>query len=181
MKGIVFSEFVEMVEETFSPDIADQIIESSKLSSGGAYTSVGTYDHQEILTLVGKLSELTDTSVPDLVKAFGMHLAGRFTRLYPVFFEGISDTFGFLATIEDRVHKEVLKLYPDAELPTFEASPTGDRSLHMIYRSRRPFSDLAEGLILGCADYFGNRIGIHRDDTLDGIFFVTTFQLELTA
>ena len=55
MKGIVFREFLEMVEEAFGMDVADQIIEESDLPSGGAYTSVATYDHHEILTLVGKL------------------------------------------------------------------------------------------------------------------------------
>ncbi|MBA1333177.1 heme transporter CcmB, partial [Candidatus Endoriftia persephone str. Guaymas] len=44
MKGIVFSKFIEFVEERFSPEMADDIIESSDLPSGGAYTSVGTYD-----------------------------------------------------------------------------------------------------------------------------------------
>lgn len=181
MKGIVFSEFVEMVEDAFSPEIADRIIEGSELPSGGAYTSVGTYDHQEILTLVGKLSELTNTPAPDLVKAFGTHLAGRFSSLYPTFFEGVADTFGFLETIEDHVHKEVRKLYPDAELPTFETSRRGDRSLQMIYRSRRPFADLAEGLILGCAGHFGDKILIRREDASAGGFHVTTFQLDLAA
>jgi len=33
----------------------------------------------------------------------------------------------------------------------------------MVYRSSRPFADLAEGLILGCAEHFGERIAIARE------------------
>ena len=38
MKGVVFTEFLEMVEDIFSPDIADQIVEEADLPSGGVYT-----------------------------------------------------------------------------------------------------------------------------------------------
>ncbi|MGB1109629.1 MAG: heme NO-binding domain-containing protein, partial [Gammaproteobacteria bacterium] len=110
MKGIVFSELVEMVEEVFSPEIADKIIESSHLPSGGAYTSVGTYDHEEILTLVSQLSEETGMPIDELVKTFGGHLFSRFVTLYPSFFEGVSSSFEFLETIEEHVHVEVRKL-----------------------------------------------------------------------
>jgi len=44
MKGIIFTEFLEMVEDRFSPEIADRIIEAADLPSGGAYTAIGTYD-----------------------------------------------------------------------------------------------------------------------------------------
>lgn len=47
MKGIIFTEFLEMVEDRFSPEIADRIIEASDLPSRGVYTAVGTYDHTD--------------------------------------------------------------------------------------------------------------------------------------
>ena len=59
MKGIVFAEFIELVEDKFGFEIADEIIEESNLPSGGSYTSVGTYDHREMLELVTHLSEKT--------------------------------------------------------------------------------------------------------------------------
>ena len=55
MKGIVFCEFVEMMEQEFSGEMADEIISGAQLESGGAYTTVGTYDHHEMLTLVTRL------------------------------------------------------------------------------------------------------------------------------
>lgn len=181
MKGIVFSEFIEMVEDVFSPEVADKIIDDAELPSGGAYTSVGTYDHVELVELVGRLSRETDVPVAGLVRAFGTHLAGRFSSLYPVFFEGVDDVFEFLETIEDHVHVEVRKLYPDAELPTFDTRRTGNSGMDMVYRSRRPFADLAEGLIQGCAEHFGNTVEVSRDDAMDGEFYSTTFHLNKAA
>ena len=74
MKGVVFTELVEMVESVFSPDIADQMIENANLPSGGAYTAVGTYDHAEIVSLVVALSELTGMSPEELQQVYGRHL-----------------------------------------------------------------------------------------------------------
>ena len=81
MKGIVFTEFIEMVEDVFSPEIADQIINEAELDSDGAYTAVGTYDHNEILAMLTHLSELTSIPVGDLGPAIGKHLLKRFTEL----------------------------------------------------------------------------------------------------
>ncbi|MCX7200840.1 MAG: hypothetical protein NTV17_00650 [Burkholderiales bacterium] len=41
MKGMIFTEFLELVERTYSPEMADDLIDASNLPSGGAYTSVG--------------------------------------------------------------------------------------------------------------------------------------------
>ncbi|MCB1772431.1 MAG: heme NO-binding domain-containing protein [Gammaproteobacteria bacterium] len=164
MKGIVFSEFNDMVEETFSPEILDRIIEKAALPSGGAYTSVGTYDHVELVSLVTHLSEETGIDAGELVRAFGKHLAGRFATQYPAFFNGVDGTLDFLETIEAHVHVEVRKLYPDAELPIFDTRRHDRDHLQMTYRSNRPFADLAEGLILGCAEHFNENLKISRED-----------------
>ena len=164
MKGMVFTEFLEMVEDTFGWEIAEDIVEESNLPSGGAYTSVGTYDHKEMVTMVVALSEKTGLDIPTLLKAYGKHLFGRFSTLYGTFFEGVSGTFDFLKSIDQYIHVEVRKLYPDAELPKFDYEYPNDETLVMIYSSKRPFADFAEGLLMGCLEHFGESIEIHRED-----------------
>lgn len=164
MKGIVFAEFIELVEDKFGFEMADEIIEKSNLPSGGAYTSVGTYDHQEMLELVTHLSNETGISVEDLVKTFGEHLLVRFSEGYPAFFDSVTSCFEFLDTIENKVHVEVKKLYPEAELPTFDSQIHSDNLMHLTYTSKRPFSALAYGLIKGSCSYYNEKIDIHMDD-----------------
>ena len=74
MKGVVFTEFFDMVEESFSPELAERIIDMAALPNEGAYTAVGTYDAGEMVRLVGALSQETGTPVPDLLFAFGRFL-----------------------------------------------------------------------------------------------------------
>lgn len=162
MKGIVFVEFLEMVESAFSADMVDTIIEECTLESGGVYTSVGTYDHTEIVALVHALSAHCGKPAPELVRAFGEYLFTRFYALYPHFFTGIDNSMDFLARIEDVIHVEVLKLYPTAQLPKFDIDRPDSDHLTMIYRSERHLGDLAEGLILQCVRFFGEDIHVER-------------------
>jgi hypothetical protein len=162
LKGIVFTEFLEMVEARFSADMVDDIIDDAH-SATGVYTAVGSYPHSEMVALVSALSRRSRLSVPELLRAYGEYLFGRFAVLYPHFFEGVPDSLTFLAGIEDIIHAEVRKLYPDAELPRFVVEARGENHVVLRYASGRHLEDLAEGLIRGCAMHFGEAIAIHRE------------------
>ena len=164
MKGIVFTEFLDLVETKFGAETLEQIIESSHLLTKGAYTTVGTYDHRELVSLVMQLSKSTGISPDVLIRTFGEHLFGRFVSGFPQFFEGVTSAFEFLSKIDGHIHVEVRKLYPDAELPQFQFRQLEPRQAEMIYSSSRHFADLAHGLIAGCASHYRESIQIQRQD-----------------
>jgi hypothetical protein len=174
MKGIVFTEFLEMVESKFSYEITENIIEAADLPSGGVYTAVGTYDHAEIVALVTHLSKATNIAVPDLLKAFGHHLFFRFVAGFPQFFEGISSSQDFMERVDNYIHVEVRKLYPEAQLPSLEYEKPSPGVLKVTYRSNRPFADLADGLIAGCVEHFGDKVNVTREDVVPGSVAVFT-------
>jgi len=73
MKGIVFTEFLELVENKFGLEMLDAIIEASNLESEGVYTRIGTYNFSEMLSLLTNLSERTSISIDDLLLVYGEH------------------------------------------------------------------------------------------------------------
>lgn len=162
MKGIVFTEFLDMVDDKFGFEVTEHIIEKSKdqLSTGGAYSAVGTYSHAEIIALVSSLSQQSHIPIGHLVEVFGEHLLNQFAKKYSVFFSSAEDTFSFLKSIDNHIHVEVKKLYPDAELPKFECHHPNDNEnqLVMIYSSERAMSDLATGLINGTIKHYNENI-----------------------
>ena len=160
MKGIVFTGFVDMVEEGFGLDMVDDLIDETNPASGGAYTATGTYNHQELVAMVVKLSEKTGTPVPELIRSFGNHLFGRFKVFYPSFFQENTDGWAFLRSVDSYIHVEVRKLYPDAELPRFVCQDIEGGGLEMVYTSVRCFEQLALGMIEGCMGYFGHAVEI---------------------
>lgn len=164
MKGVVFDEFIHMVEERFSLEMTDKIIGASHLATGGAYTSVGTYDHRELIELAEHLGSETGQPAPDIFRMFGIFLFKRFGTLYPNYFGQHASTFALLGSLDGQIHVEVKKLYPDAELPRFDHQFISSDVMEMTYRSKRPFADLAEGLILGCIEYFHEHVDLMRKD-----------------
>jgi hypothetical protein len=164
MKGIVFTEFLEMVESQLGIGMVDRIITAAELPHDGAYTSVGTYHHGEMVRLLVALSAASAIPVPDLLQQFGTHLFRRFTVMFPSLFDGISGVFEFLRAIDGYIHVEVRKLYPDAELPHFRCEDAAPGELVLIYSSPRGLGDLAEGLIRGCIAYYDEPLQLQRTD-----------------
>jgi hypothetical protein len=168
MKGIIFTEFLDFVEAQSGYETVDAILEEAAPPSGGAYTAVGNYHFSEMVSLVTVLSQQSKTPVPDLLRSFGRHLFGRFACIYPSFFKDRNDPFDFLQDIEQHIHAEVRKLYPDAELPHVTAERTGEDTLRVQYRSCRPFGDMCLGLIEGCGAHFGVEFDIQSEPAADG-------------
>ena len=148
MKGIVFTEFLEMVESQFGLETVDTIIENSNLPSEGAYTAVGTYEFSEMLQLVTQLSATTNMPANDLLYAFGLYLFESLLKAHPEVVSSYKNPIGLLYSIENHIHVHVKKLYPDAELPTFKILEKTEHSLTMVYSSSRGLYALAHGLIV---------------------------------
>jgi hypothetical protein len=155
---------MEMVEARMGLDMLDRIITEAELPNDGAYTSVGTYDHAELVRLVGALSNATGLSTSELIYMFGEQLFHRFSVNYPALFgdAAIGTAFDFLSRIDGVIHVEVRKLYPDAELPKLVCERPSPNELTILYSSPRGFGDLAAGLIAGCIKHFNEPIRVTR-------------------
>jgi hypothetical protein len=162
MKGIVFTELLEMIEDKFGYKLVDQLLQESNLPSGGIYTAIGTYDHAEMVTLVNKLSQQTNIPVPDLLRSYGQYMFTSFTRSYRPFVDRADSAFSLLSSVQHYVHVEVRKLYPDAELPHFTIEQPAENHLRMHYISERKLADFAHGLIEGCLATFGEKATITK-------------------
>ena len=68
MKGILFTQFLEFVERRFGLEVADSILTGTTLPLGGIYTSVGTYDHRELVTLLISLHQATGVAIVFLIE-----------------------------------------------------------------------------------------------------------------
>ncbi|MEL0644072.1 MULTISPECIES: heme NO-binding domain-containing protein [unclassified Olleya] len=147
MKGIVFTEFLELVEDKFGLEMVDNIITSSTLESDGVYTAVGTYSFSEMLQLLTHLSENTGISIDNLLLVYAEHFFSVIENSYPGLLATYKDPIEMISSIENHIHVEVRKIYPDAELPTFEVVEKTENSLVMIYTSSRAMHHFGLGLM----------------------------------
>ncbi|GLQ36319.1 guanylate cyclase [Amylibacter marinus] len=172
MKGVVFVELIAMAESIAGEELVDEIIDSCDLESGGAFTAVGNYPCGELMTLVQAFGQALNAPVEDLQSKFGQWMFTKFIDGYPMFFAGKNDAFTMLESIENEVHVEVRKLYPEAELPSFKTERISDSELMMIYSSERPLVAFCLGMIQACVDHFGTPATItHKDRTENGKYY----------
>jgi len=157
MKGIVFTEFLDLVEDKFGLEMVDRIITASTLDSEGIYTAVGTYSFSEMLQLLGHLSENTGISIDNLLLVYAEHFFSVIKKSYPGLLETYKDPIEMISSIENHIHVEVRKIYPDAELPTFEVVDKTENSLIIIYKSSRAMHHFGLGLMNKTFEHFNSK------------------------
>lgn len=126
----------------------------------GVYTSVGTYDHNDLIKLIVSLSKITGVPIEDLQEIYGKSVFITLFNSMPGL-EGKSDsTFDFIKSVEEYIHIEVKKLYQNANPPTFNFISATESQLVMDYVSARCMSHVCLGLIQGCAEHFNEEVEI---------------------
>lgn len=160
MKGIIFTEFLDLVEDKFGLEMVDKIITQSKLKSEGVYTAVGTYSFSEMLQLLENLSNNTGISIDKLLLVYAEHFFSVIEINYPGLLATYNDPIEMLASIEDHIHVEVQKIYPDAELPTFMIEERTKNSIVMIYKSSRAMHHFGLGLMNKTFEHFNSTASI---------------------
>lgn len=167
MKGVVFTEFIEFVEDKFGFKMSNEIITESNLPSGGVYTAVGTYDFHEMISLLTSLNKKTNIAIPDLLEVYGNHLFHRFVDLYPDLVSKKIGLFNFIEKIDGYIHVEVKKLYPDAELPQILVKSRTKHAMVFLYKSERKLGNFAMGLLKAATDYFEEPMKISMYNLVD--------------
>ena len=163
MRGELFNEFLEFAVESVGTEAAALTTRDGRRAAT-AYEVERHYDPSELTHLADQLATIRDVPRSTVLTSFGVHLFRYFAALYPTFLDEAASAVAFLASINTYVHGELRKLYPDAEFPGFECTPVAPDGIEMVYRSARPLADLAEGLIRGSIEHFGDLVRIVRED-----------------
>lgn len=174
MKGLLFNIVEEAVIDRWGEAAWDAVLDDAEVS--GAYTSLGSYPDADLLAIVGVASRRTGIAPDDLTRQLGRAAFGGLASRHPELVDHFTDTRALLAALNDVVHAEVRKLYPDSIVPDFTmlddagADGAADAPIRLRYESPRGLCLLAEGLVLGAADHFGERLAVtqtscrHRGD-----------------
>ena len=153
MQGLIFTALAEMIEEKFGLLALQKVLDTATIEDD-AFVSTSIYPDSSLVRLVEAASDVSGIAVPDLVKAYGEYLFAHFVKLHEAMILESESLKDFLLRIDSVIHVEVSKLYPGSSLPIFNYEDIDENNLVMIYRSPRKMCHLAEGLVLGAANYF---------------------------
>lgn len=135
MKGLLFTELLEMVEEDFGYHTANDIVLRSNLSSGGIYTASRRYHRAEMSVLFEQLHQQTKVPFEQLSAAFGRRLCRRITQVYPQH-----------KTYVNRIFAMISKR---STTPVFQYVSASGSSLTVLYHPQANAACLADGMIKG--------------------------------
>ena len=132
MKGVIFGVLESFVVDNFGEEVFEEIYENANLQTKEPFLGPGTYPDEDFLELVGQICKKLGIDVPTAAKKFGEYSFAKLIAIEPKFIAGQTDPLEFLKTVEDIIHVEVRKLYPEAVLPKFEYSDgeNGELFLH---------------------------------------------------
>jgi hypothetical protein len=160
MKGIVFNLFEEVVRREYGEDTWETLLEAAHLD--GTYTSLGNYSDEDFRKLVAAASSALEIPADHVVRWFGRNALPLLAQRYPEFFTRHDSTRPFLLTLNDIIHPEVRKLYPEADVPVFGYDTSARDVLVMEYRSARKLCTFAEGMIEGAAAYYREEVAFEQ-------------------
>ena len=107
MKGLIFTSFLHFVEKEYGLKIVDEVIVESAIPSGGIYTTVGDYNHTELIAMIVALSKKTRLSAAHLAKTFGIYLFAELIAAYPQWIADLDSSFVLLYKVDGFIHGEV--------------------------------------------------------------------------
>lgn len=151
MKGVIFNVVEEVVLELFDADTWDDLLDEADLD--GAYTALGDYADGELLAIVAATCKATGMSADEVLRTVGHHALPKLASRVPDSLTDAPDALTFIRKVNDIIHPEVLKIYPDSIPPAFEFEDH-DEGLIVQYRSARNLPALAHGLLTGLSLLF---------------------------
>lgn len=155
MKGIVFNLLEEAVTRSHGAATWDALLVASGV--GGVYTSLGSYPDEDVLKLVMAASNALGVTPNEVLRWFGREAMPLLAQRYPAFFDAHKSTRPFLLSLNSIIHPEVRKIYPGADVPTFDFEDAADGALIMGVSLRAQ-------VVLAGAGIFGGRRGALRRD-----------------
>ncbi|MEO0974538.1 MAG: heme NO-binding domain-containing protein [Pseudomonadota bacterium] len=163
MRGLLFTEFMDFLEQRFDDVTVDKALEEANPASRGAYTTVDNYPAAELYRILACVASAQLVDADTLLVEYGRHLFKVFLRDHAAYFATIDGTITLMERVQDHIHVEVKKLHPDAKPPRFEVTGDQDTGWTVHYYSHRPLHAVAHGLMQAARTHFSEDIDIVRD------------------
>ncbi len=135
------------------------------------------YPDEQFEELLGDASGKTGESRRTMLIDFGRFTATTvFRQLRPEFYDEAGGTRRFLLDVEERIQEVLRASTPGAAPPRLQVHRFGSDGVAISYISARRLCELLEGLVLGTAEFYGERFAIdqptcmHRGDDACAFF-----------
>lgn len=166
MKGLFFTEFLEMVEKEYGWQVVEKIISELGIANRGVYNPQANYPYRDFENLLHLLSLKVGLSVSALTKNFGKHLFYRLVILYRSEFAR-KNIFDFLEQIDELVHVKMQDRFPHEKIKGLQVKRLNESCFQISFQSKKDMVDLAIGFFAGCQQFFNENLTLDTEYTSD--------------
>lgn len=180
MKGIFFTELIDMAEREYGSQTVEKVISLLDVGENGVFNPSFDYPFEQFFELLKLLSSQVRISSSDISKNFGEYLFSRLVILFRPQFAGNSDIFQFLEKIDYFIHIEMQEVFPHKGISGFRAERISENTFRVCYESKQELIDLAIGLFMGCQKFFNEDLIVNTEIKLNGKENLVCFSLTKT-
>lgn len=178
MKGVVFNLLEHLVRREFGDAEWSRVLQDADVDH--SFTSEGTYPDAVLRRLIAEVGKRAQKSPGEALQWFGRHSMPLLNAMYPGFFASQTSARSFILTLNDIIHPEVRRIYPDADVPWFDFDTSVPNELTVGYQSPRKLCLLAHGFIEGAADHYGETVDVEQTQCMHRGDAKCIFQLRFT-
>ena len=154
MKGVLPKLAQEYVQKTYG----EEVYAAMQAEMGDpVFLPSESYPDQVLRQMAEFAAEKSGQTIREFFIALGRYTVVRFNELYPGYFK--KDSLKEFYLRMNDVHAQLTKAQPGIKPPNFTYEDKGD-VLFMNYRSSRGLFEYFEGILLGAADFKGERVEI---------------------
>lgn len=179
LKGIIFNVTEMAVVAELGEDMWDTLLDDAGVD--GVYSAIGDYPTSDLAAISAAAAARLGLDLAATLQWVGERVVPPLATRYPGFFDSCEDSISFLSTLEEVIHREVRKLYEGAEPPTILVESLGGGRALVTYKSVRCLDALAEGMLVGTARHFGERVHIERQTAEPAEPGTAMFQCHFTS
>ncbi|AOT69731.1 heme NO-binding domain-containing protein [Geosporobacter ferrireducens] len=168
MKGTVVSTWIKSLEKLYGKEIIDRAVAKAGWETDRVITPLEDVPDQEPMAIIREVASAVGLSTEKVWREIGKSNIETFRTWFPSYFERFS-LKSFLMMMDD-VHSQLTKMIKGANPPRLIAREIGEKTIEILYESKRGMFDYFLGLLEGSAAFFQEQIeteilekGMHQD------------------
>lgn len=154
MKGIISTTFEDLVRERLGEGCVDELFDQRGLKTDNSFVAPVTNRDEDLVALVLTAAEMAGLEVTTTLFGSGRYAFFRLVSCREDPDESADSLESLFAHVDDIIHVEVRKLWPEAETQRIHVQSESEVVLIVRYESRRRLCPVFEGLIAGLRDFY---------------------------
>lgn len=158
MKGTVVGTWVKTCRKLYSDEVVNEALEKIGYESRKVFSPIEDVKDENVNEFMKYISEKQNVTLKELWRAVGEDNIYSFHNDYPAFFKH-DNLYSFLRTLFD-IHVVMTQRFKGAKPPIVSIEAISRREAIFTYNSKRGMFDYLEGMLVGAAKFFKEKIEI---------------------